>query len=119
MSSLQDINIKMAKLKAQYNMTKNEVTKLNILKQLEDLNKEAKALERNNKTGVKKPETKPVVNQEQPKKEEKKEEVVNDINRGKVVEPGNNTSDNKAEEKKEENRDNNNNKNNNNKNNRN
>ena len=109
MSSIQELTIKILKLKEQYNMTRNENDKLTILKQLEETKKELDAKKLN---AVSNKEVK-----EEPKKPEvKKEPEVNttvnntsdEMNRGKVSEPGSNIPDSKQDDK----RDNRNNKNN-------
>ena len=101
MSSVPEIKNKIATLRAEFRYTKNESTKLTILKKLDNLNKElAEAQKAEKKTKLDN-----VQEQHQPKKD------TNDINRGKVAEPGSNTSDNKQEEKKEDNKNQNNKKN--------
>lgn len=116
MSSIQDLNIKIGKLKAQYNMTKNENTKIDLLKKIEDTKKELNALKikegvSNGKKKVIKEEVKeepkkPEKPQEPPKgegpkgqepKEPQKPDRPDDMNRGKVAEPGSSIPDKKPD----------------------
>lgn len=108
MSSVEQIKKQIKSVTYLYNTTKNPTSKADFMHQLRNLKKELKAAEAREKQTVK---SNPV-QQQQPKKEEK--EFVNDINRGKVAEPGSNIPDNKSEDKKEEKKDDNKNQNNNN-----
>ena len=107
MSSIAELNKKIKDLKAEYKITRNELSKLDILKQLEEARKELKAKtlygapeaskkeEPKKKEEVKAPEVKE-------ENKEEKEEVIEDMNRGKVAEPGSSLPDsNKQEDKKD------------------
>jgi len=102
MASIEELNKQIKDLKAQYKVSKNELDKLEILKKLEIAKKNVKALSLY--------EVKDQVKEEPKKKEEvktpevkveKKEDVVEDMNRGKVAEPGSSIPEsNKQEDKK-------------------
>lgn len=100
MSSVQELNERIKDLKAKYRMSKNEATKLDIVKKLEDTKKELRAKSLyETKEAPKKEEKKEV---KTPEVVKEKEESIDDMNRGKVAEPGSSIPDNhKKEDKKE------------------
>lgn len=103
MSSIQDLEKKIFNLKNQYRFCRNETTKLDLLRQIEETNKEILKLKENGEVKkvvevkeVQKPE--PVVIKEQ------KKEPENDLNRGKVAEPGSSIPEDKKDNNKKNNK---------------
>lgn len=103
MSSVQELNERIKDLKAKYRMSKNEATKLDIVKKLEDTKKELRAKSLyETKEAPKKEEKKEV---KTPEVVKEKEESIDDMNRGKVAEPGSSIPESKHDDKKEEKKD--------------
>lgn len=110
MSSINEIKKEIEKTKYLYGLTQNENAKLSYKKKLDDLGKALKEAKYNAKnTVVEKPEKKEEPKDQELKQPEQppKKEFNNDINRGKVAEPGSNIPDNKHnDDKKEDNKNN-------------
>lgn len=110
MSSVDEIRKEIEENKKFARMTQNETSKMEYRKNIENLTMQLREAER--KAGKKQqqqpqqPQQPP--KKEEPKKEEPKKEEFNDINRGKVAEPGSSIPENKSEGKQSEDKDQNN-----------
>ena len=93
MSSVNEIKKEIEKIKHLYSLSRNENEKLDLKKKMDDLYESLKNVKDDNKNIVEKTNKAEQEQHQEPKKDN------NDINRGKVVEPGSNIPDNKSEEK--------------------
>lgn len=112
MSSVDEIRKEIEQNKKFARMTQNESSKLEYRKKIENLTMQLREAERK---GGKPQQPQQPPKREEPKKEEPKKEEFNDINRGKVAEPGSSIPENKPEDKQLEDNKNQNNNNHNNK----
>jgi hypothetical protein len=103
MSSIQDLENKRLDLSKKYRFCRNETTKLDLLRQMEEISKEILILKENG--AAKKPvEAKEVQKPEPVVIKEQKKEPENDLNRGKVAELGSSIPEDKKDNNKKNNK---------------